>query len=327
MSAVQIVAIVNSFNRFELLRTALPSLAGALARCSRAAALIVYDAGSTDGSLDWIAEFARGCPIPIDLLEPERGADSSFAGGINAASRRAIEKHRGCSWFFFFETDNWIAGPAPIMHAIALLESRPELAAAGFTVRKHSGERCGYGCPFPTPGQFVLGQQLTHLLRLDAPAPRRMISQSEPLRCWLCDVVFTSPLLVRRAAWKQSGGFDAVAFPFSDSDLDWAWRARKLGWEMAVIETDEVVHDNREQASRWSATRALHFHRSRMKLLRRHAGAGLALLKPLLFLRHGIEWVMLALAVLVRRRPMAALGRRWQLLKGVFRDYDIASQP
>src|SRR5699024_2555903 len=101
-----------------------------------------------------------------------------------------------------------------------------------------------------------------------------------------CDVVYTSPLLVRREAWERSGGFDSAQFPFSDCDLDWAWRLRKLGLKQAVVQTEAVIHDNREALSHWLASRALHFHRARLRLLRRHRGEWILAALPALWMRH-----------------------------------------
>src|SRR5262249_34593297 len=117
---------------------------------------------------------------------------------------------------------------------------------------------------------------------------------SDGIRWRTCDVVFTSPLLIRREAWEQSHGFDAAAFPFSDGDLDWAWRCAGLGWKMAVIASDDVIHDNLERLSAWSANRVVDFHRSRLRLLKRHRGKHIALVKPLLFARHCLEAMILA---------------------------------
>jgi GT2 family glycosyltransferase len=127
--------------------------------------------------------------------------------------------------------------------------------------------------------------------------------------------------VIRREAWEQSGGFDASAFPFSDSDLDWAWRCARLGWKMAVIASDDVVHDNLEQLSAWSANRALDFHRNRFRLLKRHRGKHVELLKPFLFLRHLLEATILARRSTTDARAEEKLAKRKQMLRTVWNDY------
>ena len=171
---------------------------------------------------------------------------------------------------------------------------------------------------FPTAISLVLGQNLA--MRWDLYHPNESSWQvTNGIRWRTCDIVFTSPLLVRREAWEQSGGFDTESFPFSDSDLDWAWRCAKAGWEMGVIASDGVIHDNMKQTSPGSANRVIDFHRSRLRLLKRHRGNHVALIKPILFLRHGLE--LAALAVAGDPASKEKLTKRRQLMRTVWTDY------
>jgi GT2 family glycosyltransferase len=137
----------------------------------------------------------------------------------------------------------------------------------------------------------------------------------------LCDVVFTSPLLIRREAWLQTGGLDAEQFPFSETDVDWAWRCAESGWKMAVVESEQVVHDNLQQASSWSANRVIEFHRSRLRLLKRHRGEWIGLIKPLLFLRHCIESLLLTFRKTPDAVTASKLEKRKQMIRTVWNDY------
>ena len=298
----------------------LPSLVAALKASSYESAIVVFDAGSTDGSLEWLKDFVRQSDIKVEVLIPEEGADTSFSGGINAATRYAAEKFPQLEYYFFFETDNFIASPDPIKKGIYLLDSVGYLAAAGFTVTKHSGDKAGIGCSFPTVQQLVLGQHVTCLLHLDQPIRNQWWEDGDTV--WTtCDVVFTSPLLVRRTAWETSEGLDARQFPFSDCDVDWAWRLAKLGWKIAVIQAEGVIHDNRETLSSWSAQRVIHFHRARMKLLNRHLGNKVASVKPLLFARHAMEYLLLHVLHLSGKASKEKIELRSQLMRTVFDDY------
>lgn len=290
-----------------------------------ACAVIVFDAGSTDGSVEWLKKYAPGEPsLPIELVQPSADEDTSFSAGINAGCRHAFGRFSELEYILFFETDNWLAGSKPLRQACALLSAEDRLAAVGFTVCKHTGERAGFGCPFPGVIGFTVGQQLTHRLCLDRP-DESDVCESGGIKWFPCDVVFTSPLLVRMTAWNQSGGFDAAAFPFSDSDVDWAWRLHKAGWSNAVIPTNEVVHDNRETLSEWSMQRVINFHQARLRLLERHRGAWVAAFKPLLFVRHLLEWSLLFCLRLLGRTNSASIAKRRRLLGTVFQGYQTAS--
>lgn len=318
----KLAVILSSFNRLNLLQTALGSLTEVLPRLPWRSAVIIFDAGSTDGSIEWIETFSRTHPeLPAHLLQPGLEGDRSFSAGVNRSCEFARAHYPAHEFVLLFETDNWVAGPAPIAGAKNLLEAEPSLAAVGFTVRNHKGQAVGYGCPFPTVSQFILGPQASCWLKLDRPRPAGK-SRCGAFFWWPCDVVYTSPLLVRRSAWEASSGFDEKKFPFSDADVDWAWRLRKLGWKMAVLETDEIVHDNRAQLSGWSARRTLSFHRARMILLRRHRGSWAALARPFLAARHAAEMMLLALLPATARGKKESIKIRGELLRKAFRDYE-----
>jgi GT2 family glycosyltransferase len=239
---------------------------------------------------------------------------------VNTACGAALERFPECRWLFLYETDNWLAGVEPICQAISLLKAKPELAAAGFTVKRHSGTFCGYGTRFPTSMSLALGLNLSMLWHLDRPN-NSVWQVTAGIRWRTCDAVFTSPLLIRGDIWQRTNGFDAENFPFSDSDLDWAWRCAKTGWKMAVIASEDVVHDNLAQSSAWSANRVIEFHRSRFRLLKRHRGIQVALLKPLLFFRHFIETIVLACKTATDSSAQAKLSKRRQMLRTVWNDY------
>ncbi|MBC8121700.1 MAG: hypothetical protein H7Y22_07690 [Gemmatimonadaceae bacterium] len=319
---VKLVAIVNSFNRISLLQQGLPSLVNALRGCPFQTAIVVFEAGSTDGSREWIEQFRASTQVAIDIISPAPGEDSSFGAGVNAACAYAACKYPQLEWYFLFETDNWIASPEPLQLATALLESQSRLAAVGFTVCKHSGEAAGIGCPFPTAWQFVLGQQLTLHLGLDRQAGTwKSFANS---RWCLYDVVYTSPIVICRRAWEDSTGLDSQSFPFSDCDIDWSWRQHKRGWRTAVLDVQGVVHDNQQTLSNWSVTRVVGFHQARLQLLRRHLGGWVNLLKPLLFLRHCLELVLILIAAHRFKQLKNSMSKRWILLKTVFRNYETA---
>ena len=254
---------------------------------------------------------------------PPRARGTSFSDGVNAGCAAARRLFPATRFLLLYETDNWLAGPEPLRQARALLEARPELAAAGWTLRKHpdSPGGIGHGMCFPTPLGLVAGSNLCLRLGWESPNDTPW-QETRGVRWRACDVLFTSPLLIRREVWEKSGGLDAEAFPFGDCDLDWAWRVRQLGLgTQAVVQSDAVVHDNRAQASAWSDNRVVDFHRARLRLLRRHRGWWVNLVKPLLFVRHALEAALLL--TVGRRRPGAKikLAKRLEMLRGVWRGY------
>lgn len=317
---VELVAIVNSLNRRELLERAIGSLTQALRKARFGSAIVVFDAGSNDGSKEFLAEWRQNNPQDHLVLILPTNHGCSFSEGVNRASAEALRQFPDCRWLFLYETDNFLRSIEAICQAVSLLEARPELAAAGFTVKRYSGSFCGYGMRFPTSLSLAVGLNLSMLCNLDCPN-RSIWQTTNRVRWRTCDAVFTSPLLVRRDTWERSGGFDAENFPFSDSDLDWAWRCAKLGKKMAVIASEDVIHDNLQRSSAWSANRVIEFHRSRLRLLRRHRRMRAALVKPVLFLRHLVETVLLTFKCDDDPVIQGKLARRQQMLRSVWNDY------
>ncbi|MDB5012657.1 MAG: hypothetical protein JWQ25_859 [Daejeonella sp.] len=285
-----IAVIINSYNRLFLLKDCIRALAKWLpdSPINNKVVLIIYDAGSTDGSTEWILEQSLTLPLTIEVLVPKKGDDTSFAAGINAGSAYAINKFPHLKWLLFYETDNQIIHSKPLLQAISQLKSQSNLAACGFTVVKRDGSPAGVGQPFPGLLNFLLGKQLIHKLQLEA-IPYSW-KQCDDFEFSLVDVVYTSPLLVKVDAWIASGGLDAAVFPFSDCDVDWARRLYDLGWKMGVIKTDQVIHDNADSLSSWSKARSIHNHRGRLKYFKRHRSISVFLVWPAaLLLRHLFE--------------------------------------
>jgi GT2 family glycosyltransferase len=318
--SVELVAIVNSFNRRALLERAITSLTSSFRRAQFRAAIVVFEAGSTDGSGEFLQSWRNNNPADnLIVIEPS-ASGSSFSAGVNIACAEGIARFPNSQWLFFYETDNYLEDVGPLEQAITLLKEELPLAAAGFTVKQHDGTYFGYGMRFPSGLSFALGQNVAAKIGLHAPNNLEW-HLTDGIRWRLCDIVFTSPLLVRRKAWEHSGGFDEVTFPFSDSDLDWAWRCSEMGWKMAVIASEQVVHDNLAQLSAWSANRALDFHRNRFRLLQRHRGKYIALLKPILFLRHWLESLILARKSATDPSAKEKLAKRKQMLRTVWTNY------
>ncbi len=323
MNNPDIGIIINSFNRFELLKQCMGVIDSWLPQSGLLGRLeaIVYDAGSTDGSLEWLNNHANGLAIPYQLITPVTGADTSFSAGINTASEFAIAKFPSLKYLLFYETDNQIFSPEPILRALKILGSKANLGACGFTVRQHNGSPAGVGMPFPRLINFALGKNLVHKWQLEAIS-YKWENQIDDIKFSEVDVVYTSPLLLKMEAWNDSGGFDAANFPFSDCDIDWARRLRNAGWHMGVIETNEVIHDNLSAVSSWSKSRALQFHRARLKYFKRYQPVAVFLVWPLLLIfRHLLELTSVLILVKGRDRRIQLSGQFSDLLRLCIKGY------
>lgn len=324
MSKPDIALIINSFNRLSLLKECLTSLSDWIETSAFNGRLVavIYDAGSTDGSIEWLKEVETQLPIPTEVILPVQGDDTSFSAGLNAGAAYAEQKYPFLKYLLFYETDNQILSEKPLADAMAQLNERANLAACGFTVHKHSGSPAGIGQPFPSLLNFALGKNLVHRFQLEA-IPYKWENSESGTAFSEVDVVYTSPILVRLEAWKASGGLDSRLFPFSDCDVDWAMRLYKMGWRMGIIRTTDVIHDNKEALSSWSKSRAIQNHRGRLRYFRRHKPFGIITIWPVcLLIRHFVELVIAKLTVKEPVRRDQLSNQLLYLFKSCIKNYE-----
>src|ERR1041384_764605 len=105
---VELVTVINSFNRRPLLEKALASLTSALRNAPFGSAIVVFDAGSKDGSVEFLRSWQDlNAADNLIVVDPASG-DASFSEGVNRGGAVALERFPECRWLFLFETDNWI---------------------------------------------------------------------------------------------------------------------------------------------------------------------------------------------------------------------------
>ena len=321
--SVELAIITNSFNRKSLFEKAAATLLPALERWKQRVIWVVFDAGSNDGSIEWINEMASKRPeVNIRLLKPSSPAASSFAEGCNQSIAYAAAHCPELQWCLFYETDNQFLNPEALDMAVQFLLQHPQIGGTGFTVERLDGSKTGYGCRFPGIMSFAVGQQAAAWLHLDDPPAPQWHQDSAASRWALCDAVFTSPLLIRYQAWREVGPMDAANFPFTDSDLEWCWRAYERGWPMTVLDVPGVIHDNGGSVSNWSGRRVLWFHQSRLRLLQRKLPWRSQVLKVLVLLRHAIEILLLLPRSLRSAQARQSLRTRFILVKGLWNNYE-----
>src|SRR5437867_10092558 len=103
---VELVAIINSFNRRSLLERAISSLTEALPSARFSSAIVAFEAGSNDGSAEFLRTWRDNRPAD-NLIVIEASADRrSFSDGVNIACAEAIARFPDCRWLFLYETDN-----------------------------------------------------------------------------------------------------------------------------------------------------------------------------------------------------------------------------
>jgi GT2 family glycosyltransferase len=316
-----LVVIINSYNRLALMKDSITSLCNHLNFSNIGFAIVIYDAGSQDGSIKWINDYIKNSPYKIFLIDGSSDIDTSFSHGVNMACNFAIRRLPAFKYFFLYETDNYLLSAQPIKEAISLLRHYDIIAACGFTVKKHDGTNAGFGCTFPSIFSFILGQQFSFFLKLNEPTVKW--TSHNTIKFGFAEVVYTSPLLIKKDIWSQLNGMDSLNFPFSDCDIDFAFRLSKHGGKMAIIKSNGVIHDNKQVNSSWSATRTINFYKARNSYFKKHFGTVINVLKPLLMFMHLIELFILTGLYIFGRTKVESLKTRWLLVKTVFNNYVI----
>jgi len=78
-------------------------------------------------------------------------------------------------------------------------------------------------------------------------------------------------LLLRRQALDQVGTLDERFFMYSE-ELDWCYRAKKVGWEVIYLPTARVVHHAGKSSEQVLPVRHVQFQRSKVLFFKKHHG-------------------------------------------------------
>lgn len=282
-----LAVIINSFNRIDLLKESLPNIIKATSLLSLNCIIVVVDAGSTDGSLNYVNQYQLTCGNLI-LADYDKSKGVTFSEGCNLGVQTAFEKFPNLDYILLFETDNFFDNLQALPSALVLI-ANPAIASVGFTVEKFGGKKITFGNSKPSLLGFILGQTLSSKLGLEQV--KQKWYKTEGLTTTPCDIIFTSPLLIKAAVWKEASGMDSENFPFSDSDADLCLLFLNAGYKNLVLQTNGVIHDNKNQTSAWSQKRVIDYHIAHSKLLLKHLGTPKHLFKLLMLIKYSIEFL------------------------------------
>lgn len=178
----------------------------------------VLDNGSTDGS----AAQLRATYPEAHLVESSE--NRGFAGGVNELLQRCP-----ADYLLVLNTD---ARPKPgaITTLFDYMTSHLWVAAAGPRLTDERGHWIGCHDEFPTARQ-----EIANMLGL-----RRSREHVEPKAN--VDWIEGACMILSGIAVREVGLLDTGFFMYSE-EVDWCYRARQLGWQIACLPQAEVVHD------------------------------------------------------------------------------------
>ncbi|MEO8069470.1 MAG: glycosyltransferase family 2 protein [Flavobacteriales bacterium] len=217
----RVAVVILNWNGKQWLERFLPDV---LQR-SAGARVIVADNGSTDTSLEWLAAHA---PHAKTIAMP---TNQGFAGGYNTALEQVESE-----FFILLNSDvevttGWVDG------LLRYMDAHPEMAACQPKMLsharrdrfEHAGAAGGFidrnGYPFCRGRIFELTEQ-----------DRGQYDDDREV-FWATGAC----LMIRSAAFREAGGFDASLFAHME-EIDLCWRLRRTGWRIGYTSSSSVYH-------------------------------------------------------------------------------------
>lgn len=223
--------------------------------------ILVHDNASSDGTVEALA---REVPEADVVACPD---NLGFAAGMNRLLARAE-----APWFFALNSDAW-PEPGAVGTLVAAAEAAPTAAAIAPLLLRPDGSLEHSTFPFPSVGIAAicavggyhrwLGRRADELMLVGSwqhDRPRRV------------DWAVGAALLMRRSIADQVGGWDERFFMYAE-DLEWCWRAARLGFEVRFEPRSIVRHvGGASSAKTYGSTTPLAYMRNSYRTYRRYHG-------------------------------------------------------
>lgn len=257
MSEIDLSIVIVSFNVRDLLEACLRSIRET-AREDLHQEIIVVDNASLDGSVHMVRQ--RYPEVHLIANSENRG----FA----AANNQGIRESRG-RYVLLLNPDTEVLDDA-LARMIAFLDTHPTFGAVGPQLLYPDGSLQHNAFRFPGVLQtffdfFPIHQRLLDS-RLNGRYPRAWYARGEPFPI---DHPLGACLMVRRATIEQVGMLDEEFFMYCE-EIDWCWRMRKAGWQIACVPRARVIHHVGASASQFRDAMFVALWRSRFRLYEKH---------------------------------------------------------
>ena len=200
--ALRVSVVIATYNRAGLL----PRLVGALEAQTLPPSsfeVIFIDDGSTDGTVEVLADLARSSPLTIQILGDGRNR--------RQAAARNIGWGRASAPVVAFTDDDCVPTSTWLEHGLAALGTEPRIVV---------------GRTLPDPDQQ----------HLEGPFSRT-ITVSDATYFETCNIFY------RRSDLAAAGGFDEAFSRHGGEDTDLGWRIRRRGVEAVFAPDALVHHD------------------------------------------------------------------------------------
>lgn len=228
--------------------------------------VIVVDNGSTDGSAEMVH---RDFPY-VRLVEA--GENLGFGRAHNRAMAMGGGRH------FIVLNPDTIVRPGTFERLVTFLDTTPEAGACGPAIEDASGAFAHSG-----HRDFSVPSVAANAFNLRALMPRDEFLRQH-FGAWLgklhsayhphdslreVDWIDGACLVVRRAAYEQTGGFDEGIF-LNAEDFEWCYRMRQHGWRIYHVPDVKIVHLMHQSKEQVYVPSVVAHYRSMLYVFRKH---------------------------------------------------------
>jgi len=237
MKKVDLSIIILSYNTKKLLQQCLESV---IKNSPPKTEIIIVDNGSRDGSVRYINGLTNygltnyGLRIRAILNKKNLG----FAGGNNIGIKAA----RG-EYIMLLNSDTVVKKGA-IENLINFLEKNTpdKLAVSPLLLLPDGQPQIDYYMRFPNLWQiFLYHNPVLRPVAMKIAFLRNLIAQKPCLKPFEVDQLPGAALITPRGVWEKVGLLDKE-YKFLFEDVDWCWRAKKLGIKLMVVPQAKIVH-------------------------------------------------------------------------------------
>lgn len=236
---LDLAIVIVSYNTKDLLRNCLQTVFASEGDFS--CHLTVVDNCSHDGSLDMVqAEFPQ-----VRAIAAPRNGGFSYANNMGLRSYGFGQEATAQPlprYVLLLNPDTELP-PTALQEMLALMESRPELGAAGPRLVLPDGS-LDKACrrSFPTPKSFIYrGLGLSKLFPRSQHFAQYNLTFLPEDQETEVDSVVGAFMMVRGGAIAKVGLLDERFFMYGE-DLDWAFRIKQAGWKVWYYPRVVVIH-------------------------------------------------------------------------------------
>ncbi|RKZ00058.1 MAG: hypothetical protein DRQ10_04980 [Candidatus Hydrothermota bacterium] len=197
--------------------------------------IIVVNVPSGDGTEAFAAQHPE-----IRLLTAEK---FSISGLRNIGLKASLGKYK-----LILDTDLVLAKDA-VSNGIELMESEPSIAVAGFDLISEDGSSQFNGRRFPTPLTILARRTPLGRSILRWEIKRHLYEDADRDQDFEVDWVSGATMLMRGSALRDIGLLDE-RFVYGFEDVDWCYRAKRMGWKVFLSGRSKAVHRQHRRSAR-----------------------------------------------------------------------------